>query len=227
MRRGKFETPVPALNFMMTLAVVLFWLVMITTYMSAGLYAKYSTGNTGGDKAQVITFGELIVRENEIEGSTGEEYIFMPGVDLKKDITISFGGSEADTFVFAELDTPGWERSGTHGFSLQHSGKTIMSWSVGDRWTYLTSQENQHIYYLQLEANEPLYGIEVIKEGRISVSESGTRADYKALKDRLADTSNNYELKIDVTAHIVQANGFYLSEDMEANAAAAWNSLNK
>lgn len=220
MSRGKYQTPkAPAMNFAILMAFVLFWLVMVTTYLSVGLYAKYSTGGKGKDDARVISFKQLVVAENGVNNATGQEYIFAPGVNLAKDITVSFGGSESDTFVFVELDTTGWSQDdeNDYAFSLKQGGAAIMSWEVDGAWSYLSSADNKHVYYMVLDANETLVAQKVIKDGVITVPVA-TQANYNALA--------GINLNINATAQVVQANGFYNSNDMANNAAAAWASLN-
>ena len=220
MSRGKYQKPkAPAMNFAILMAFVLFWLVMVTTYLSVGLYAKYSTGGKGKDDARVISFNQLVVAENNVNNATGQEYIFAPGVNLDKDITVSFGGSESDTFVFVELDTPGWTQDdeNDYAFSLKQGTATIMSWEVDGAWSYLASADNKHVYYMVLDANKTLVAQKVIKDGVITVPVA-TQANYNALA--------GINLNINATAQVVQANGFYNSDNMATNAAAAWASLN-
>lgn len=206
------------MNFAILMAFVLFWLVMVTTYLSVGLYAKYSTGGKGKDDARVISFKQLVVAENGEDNATGQEYIFAPGVNLDKDITVSFGGSESDTFVFVELDTTGWTQDAAkYAFALTRGDATIMSWEVDGEWSYLSSADNKHVYYMVLDANETLVEQKVIKDGVITVPVA-TQANYNALA--------GINLNINATAQVVQANGFYNSNDMATNAAAAWASLN-
>ena len=147
MRKGKYlRRKQIIVNIPICLAVVLFWLVAITTYMSSGLYAKYSTSGRGSDSARVIQFGQLTVLEDA--DKTGEKMIFIPGVDLKKDIDVSFSGSEAACYVFIRVDTPGWTTT-DHELFTEKSG--LMSWelNVGTPetpvWRYLTSEENSHV----------------------------------------------------------------------------------
>lgn len=219
MRNGKSANKQgPRFNFAICLAFVLFWLVMITTYMTAGLFAKYIATGKGGDDARVITFGRLSIAENGVTGSEGQEYIFTPGVDLDKAVTVSFGGSEADTFLFVELDTTGWQRIGTRDFALKRGDAILLRWAVDDGWSYLTGEGDRHIYYTLLDSGDTLVNKPVIKDGKITVNKA-TQADYTALKD--------ITLKLNVTAHVVQAGGFYISDDMTANANAAWNSLSQ
>ena len=212
-------------------ALVLFWLVIISTYLSSGLFAKYSTGDNGSDQARTIKFDELTVTET-LEGKdapNGGTVVFTPGVNLKKDISVSFGGSEADTFVFIAVDVRGWNCSNNYDFSL--SG--IMSWSVvSPDWKFLSSEAihfdaaedesadgTRYVYYIQLEPNESL-SQEVIKDGEIIVyAPDQTQKAYDAL--------TGVGIDLNVTAYAVQANGFYDAEHTTevAAAASAWSSL--
>lgn len=219
MRKGKYQKQKTISGYVvMGVALVLFWLVIITTYMSAGLFAKYSTQNDGGDCARVMKFGTLTVSENDVPDSTGQEYIFTPGVPLEKKITVSFSGSEAAVFVFVELDAVGWTQKDTYDFVRMGSSGPVMSWSVDETaWAYLKSNDTKHIYYAVLKPNIPMDQVPVIKDNEITVT-SILRADYTAL--------TGAKLEINVTGYVVQANGFFISENMTENAGAAWDSLN-
>lgn len=227
MRKGKYEKHrEPVLNAAMCLAVVLFWLVIITTYMSSGLFAKYSTMGMGGDSARVIKFGELTVTETLDIGVTpnGGNLIFVPGTTMKKDITVDFEGSEADTVVFVELETKGWRFTPANApdpasFALKQGEDTLMSWEVESDWNYLASDEDErHVFYIFLDSNTPLENKPVIKDGKVTVNV----ATYDAY-DALAGA----DLNLDITAYAVQANGFYAPDRDTAVdvATAAWNSV--
>ena len=224
MRKGKYSKKrEPVLNKAMSLAVVLFWLVIITTYMSSGLYAKYSTMGAGGDEARVIRFGELTVTETLDTGitTTGGNLIFVPGTTLQKKLTVDFEGSEAATFVFVELDTTGWDftpQNATNGatLALKQDGNILLFWKVADGWEYLASDGNKHVFYTALEPNEALTEKDFIAGGKITVSVA-TYDAYDALR--------GVDLKVNVTAYAVQANGFAVSNNMEDNVIAAWNSI--
>lgn len=212
-------------------ALVLFWLVIISTYLSTGLFAKYSTGDNGSDQARTIKFDELTVTET-LEGKdapNGGTVVFTPGVNLKKDISVSFGGSEADSFVFIAVDVRGWNCSNNYDFSLSD----IMSWSVvSEDWNFLSSEAihfdaaedepadgMRYVYYIPLEPNASLEK-KVIKDGEIIVYEPAqTQKAYDAL--------TGVGIDLNVTAYAVQANGFYDAEHTTeaAAAASAWSSL--
>ena len=226
MRKGKYEQHrEPVVNVAMCLAIVLFWLVIITTYMSSGLFAKYSTMGKGGDSARVIQFGKLTVTETLDTGvtATGGNLIFVPGTTMKKDITVAFEGSEADTVVFVALEAKGWSFTAPNAtdpasFALKQEGNTLMSWKVENGWNYLASDGVRHVFYIFLDSNTPLENKPVIKDGQITVNV----ATYDAY-DALAGA----DLNLDVTGYAVQANGFYAPDrdTAEEVATAAWNSV--
>ena len=226
MRKGKYEKHRESVsNAAMCLAVVLFWLVIITTYMSSGLFAKYSTMGMGGDSARVIQFGELTVTEtlDTVVTPTGGDLIFVPGTTMKKELTVDFKGSEADTVVFVALEAKGWSFTPSNAtdpasFELKQSGNTFLSWEVESGWNYLASDGERHVFYIFLDSNTPLKNKPVIKDGKITVNV----ATYDAY-DALAGA----DLNLDITAYAVQANGFYAPDRDTAVevATAAWNSV--
>ena len=203
MRKGKYEKHrEPVVNFAMCLAIVLFWLVIITTYLSSGLFARYATMASGHDSARVITFGDLTVTETLDTGvaPNGGNLVFVPGTTLKKDVTVAFAGSEADTIVFLSLDATGWTFTAPNAtdpaaFTLKQDATTLMSWKVASGWKYLASEGNQHVFYIFLESNEPLEETDFIKNGEITVNVA-TQAAYTALDD--------IELNLNITGYAVQ-----------------------
>lgn len=219
-------------NIPICMTAVLFWLVLFTTYIACGLFAKYTTSGESDDAARVIKFNGLMITENGIENAVGEDYIFIPGVNLQKDIKVSFAGSEADTLVFVLADTPGWTTA--DGKSYADSKKGLLEWTVVDGWTYLPitldatdpKDDNWHVYYRVLESSTTLVeepfiatimnGTEV--DGQIKVSPEATRADYASYEGFVSN--------INVTAYAVQANGF-TGNDAETVASNAWKALNK
>ena len=106
------------INLPMTIAMVLFYLTLISIYLTSGLYAKYTTQDNAGDGARVIKFGGLTLEEtcgfmkNDkfVEG----DLTIIPGVNLVKDVEVSFTGSEADTYIFVEAEMKGWITDDQH-----------------------------------------------------------------------------------------------------------------
>ena len=192
---------------MIFFAGILFCLVLITTAMMGGLFARYTTIGSGSDSARVASWGQLTLTESgdfSSDGSVTPKII--PGVDLKKDVTISFTGSEMATYVFVKVDLAGGWLAAENGMSF--SLKNTLNWAVNSGWTYLP--KSNYVYYKELAPNTPLDKVPFIAEkGKIAVSETLTAADVAAMTD----------ISISVQASVIQSGGF-------ENAAAAWAHLN-
>ena len=198
-----------AVNPMIMLSAILFCLVLISTSMTSGLYARYTARGTGSDSARVIKFNNIEVIETGDFTSDGEGnniFAVVPGINLNKTVTISFGGSEAATYVFVVAETPGWTRD-DNGTFKDASG--LMSWKVNtNAWTYLPTNDGKYVYYKELAPNTS-YTNNFILNNTITVSKAN---------DYLSIFKDYPETKIIVTAYAVQANGF---DDVKE----AWASL--
>ena len=202
---------------MIRAAAGLFCLVLISTSMMSGLYARYTVHDSGYDSARVIKFHQLTVTETGdfTEDGGVNKFIFIPGVPIKKAIRVSFGGSEAATIVFVAAKTTGWNAAENGlDFSFGNEGRGL-TWSVNSSdWTYLKNEGGVYVYYKVLDPNpNPEFkDIPFIENDTVNVSENGTVTDYISY----AEGEN---CRIDITAYAVQANGFESVED-------AWKALN-
>lgn len=205
--------------------VIMLCLAIFSTLFMLGLYARYRTSGSGDDSARVIKFGELSVTET---GHFNEEYpvnqfIFIPGVPLEKAVRISFGGSEAATYLFAVVDADGWAvTNGGKDYSFYVDTTEILSFSADlaentstkQKWTYFPegSKEGMYVYYMALKPNTPLLNQGLIWGDAVNVSPTIPPKGYDdpALKN----------INVKVTAYAVQANGF-------DSVTAAWASVGK
>ncbi len=194
-------------NFFIIWAIFGLSLVLLSSHITSGPYAKYSSQSTGSDGARVIKFGDLTVTETGDFTSVSaneNQLVFLPGVSLEKNVLVTFAGSEASTIVFITVETPGWTLS-NKSFT---DSKGQLSWSVDDGWTYLRTDGNTHVFYYSLDPNEPMDKTPFIKDGEIQVSENGTVAMYRDYP----------ETSFTIQGYVVQANKF-------ANASEAWESI--
>ena len=195
-------------NFFIIWAIFGLSLVLLSSHFTAGPYAKYISQSTGSDGARVIKFGDLTVTETGDFTSVGtnqNQFIFTPGVDLEKDIRVSFEGSEASTIVFITIKTEGWTVADGRNFT---DSQGQLTWSVDNGWTYLTAEGGTYVYYKSLAPNETMDEVQFVKDGKIQVSPNGTVATYY----NYPDTS------FTVKGYVVQANKFN-------TAADAWASI--
>ena len=79
-------------NIMIKLAAIFLCLVLISTYLTSGLYAKYTSRGTAGDSTRVATFKiETDLDYIELKTAQGEDIQFqLGGVDETKNISIPF-----------------------------------------------------------------------------------------------------------------------------------------
>ena len=189
---------------MMWMAGVLFCLVLITTAMMGGLFARYTTSDSGSDSARVVAFGNLTLTETGDFVAVGDKRTakIIPGVDLSKKVTLSFEASEVDTIVFVEISAPGW---------TVPDGKTFMMgtqiyWLMAEGWNHLPG--TQYVYYKELDTNTALTDVDIIQGGVIHVSEDIKESNIQSLD----------KLNISIQASVIQNDG-------SLTPATAWDRL--
>lgn len=166
---------------MLLLAGVLFCLVLISTALLGGLFARYTTSGSGSDSARVVKFGALTMTETgDFVGDTQKTAIVTPGVDLNKKVVISFDASEVATIVFVEVTAPFWtvENIADGDARRFHRQNKMLEWTIADGWTYLPGSE--YVYYKELSPNTPLTA-DIIKDGVIQVSSSIKEGNIQTL----------------------------------------------
>ena len=223
MRKDKKNKKTAIRNIPMTLACVLFCLTLISTHFTSGLYARYTTSDSGSDRARVVKFGEIHIEETaDFEIIDGQKVLIVaPGVDIAKSAKLSFGGSEAETFVFLQVTTTVteddskindavWSVEDNKIFTLKNGERDILSWTLADGWTYhtISSDSNTRIYYKKLTPNEKLVEVELIAGGKVTVPETVVKKDLAAFDS----------INVIFKAAAVQANGF-------VNVSDAWDSV--
>jgi hypothetical protein len=140
----------------------------------------------------------------ELTEKTGDKYLIIPGVDIKKDPVVTFNGNEGANnniaaYVFLKIGADGWTVDGT-----TYTISNKMSWTL-DGWTELTDG----VYYKEVAANAGKQSWPIIKDNKITVSSEITATDIAA-----------YAKKLSFTAYAIQKEGF-------ASVAAAWAEAEK
>ena len=236
-KRSKKRESTRRINVPMTIAMALFYLTLVSIYLTSGLYAKYTTQDRASDSSRVIMFGGLALEETcgfmkDDEFVEGDLTI-IPGVNLVKDVEVSFTGSEADTYIFVEAEMKGWVTTDHVKFFVMSEevkndkGEVVrgsielMSMSLNvdnSSWEYLTSEGNTHVYYKLLESNDKLTKADFVGEGgKVKVSAKMTRKDAEKLRK---DAAAGNGIEMNITAYAAQASGF-------DGALEAWQSISK
>ena len=202
----------------MSLACLLLILVMITTYMTSGLYARYTAVADGSDSARVIKFHDIALRDSN------KKIVITPGVPSTRDVAVSFDGSEAVTYIFVEMELSNhWSVSNNgRDFNVRGNNTNYISFSVDtSKWGYLSkySGNGKYIYYFKgantvdgvLQPNKTVsfdQGNILVDSGTITVSDRLTMSYF----------GNLAGLSMEFRATAVQANGFDSIND-------AWESI--
>ncbi len=200
-------------------SAVLMYLLLIAFLLSGVTFSRYVTGTTVADSARVAYMKDISISET---GNFTEQnkWIILPGVDMQKNATVHFEGSEMACYIFLEIKTNGWTRTGEHSYACPVDGAVALSWNVDANWAFLSGDNGGAVYYRIASANTELDTEVLGNGGTITVSKELTRTQLEKLTNDLTT-----DLSIDIGATAVQYHGY--SEHTEytelQRAEAVWN----
>lgn len=200
------------------LRAYLLYLLVVTFALTGVTFSRYVTSSDWGDGARVASIRQLTVTETGDVPADGGRWLLAPGVDVTKNAVVTLESSEMACYVFLELETEGWQRTGTHSYAIQDGGGTALSaWGVDAAWQLLHGGTDSAVYYQIVPANTPFSAAVLRDDGRITVSADVTASRLRAL----ADTG----LRIDIQAAAVQYQGLDDGMDSTTRAEAAWSAV--
>lgn len=200
------------------LRAYLLYLLVVTFALTGVTFSRYVTSSYGGDAARVAVIRDLTVTETGDVPADGGRWLLAPGVELTKNAVVTLESSEMACYVFLELETEGWQRTGTHSYAIQDGGGTALSaWGVDAAWQLLHGGTDSAVYYQIVPANTAFSAAVLRDDGRITVSADVTASRLRAL----ADTG----LRIDIQAAAVQYQGLDDGMDSTTRAEAAWSAV--
>lgn len=200
------------------LRAYLLYLLVVTFALTGVTFSRYVTSSHGGDAARVAVIRDLTVTETGDVPADGGRWLLAPGVELTKNAVVTLESSEMACYVFLELETEGWQRTGTHSYAIQDGGGTALSaWGVDAAWQLLSGGTDSAVYYQIVPANTPFSAAVIGDDGRITVSADVTASQLKALAAE--------GLRIGIHAAAVQYQGLDDGMDSTTRAEAAWNAV--
>lgn len=200
------------------LRAYLLYLLVVTFALTGVTFSRYVTSSNGGDAARVAVIRDLTVTETGDVPADGGRWLLAPGVDVTKNAVVTLESSEMACYVFLELETEGWQRTGTHSYAIEDgAGKVLSAWRVETAWQFLSGGTDSAVYYQIVPANTPFSAAVLRDGGRITVSADVTASRLRAL----ADTG----LRIDIQAAAVQYQGLDDGMDSTTRAEAAWSAV--
>lgn len=200
------------------LRAYLLYLLVVTFALTGVTFSRYVVSSDWGDRARVAVIRDLTVTETGNVPADGGKWLLAPGVDVTKNAVVTLESSEMACYVFLELKTEGWQRTGTHSYAIQDgAGKVLSAWRVETAWQFLSGGTDSAVYYQIVPANTPFSAAVLRDDGRITVSADVTASRLRAL----ADTG----LRIDIQAAAVQYQGLDNGMDSTTRAEAAWEAV--
>lgn len=200
------------------LRAYLLYLLVVTFALTGVTFSRYVVSSDWGDGARVASIRQLTVTETGDVPADGGRWLLAPGVEFTKNAVVTLESSEMACYVFLELETEGWQRTGTHSYAIQDGGGTALSaWGVDAAWQLLYGGTDSAVYYQIVPANTPFSAAVLRDSGRITVSADVTASRLRAL----ADTG----LRIDIQAAAVQYQGLDDGMDSTTRAEAAWSAV--
>lgn len=152
-----------------------------------------------------FTYGDINITLAE---NTGSDYKIIPGVDIAKDPKVTVkAGSEA-CWLFVKVDEENWP-------ALTYvDGETTVrkvKYDIADGWTKGDGTNiPANVYYREVAANAAAQEFPVLKDNKITVSNTLTKID---INEKLTGTP-----KLSITAYAIQKDGM-------DTAAKAWAAI--
>jgi hypothetical protein len=152
------------------LGVWMGYLFVVTLVVMGVTFSSYVSRTMGEDNASVAGFGKITISED-----VGDKYngrlIVIPGVPIKKDVTVDFPGAGVPTTIFIKITAGSdWTLSGT---TYTNSKNKEITWKIAEGWTALDNVSG--VFYMNVDANEKLTSVQVIENGEILIPETVTK----------------------------------------------------
>lgn len=139
------------------------------------------------------------------ESDDDKKFMVIPGVDIKKDPTVTFSGNNVAAYVFVKVEQNGWKTTDNKTYSCV-DGK--VTWTIADGWTYL----GDGVYYREVVADTDTANIAATEKYGIIAGNTIT-VSTAIVQSELTDSAVP---GLVFTAYAVQKDTF-------ADAEAAWN----
>lgn len=153
-----------------------------------------------------FTYGDINITLAE---STGSDYKIIPGVDIGKDPKVTVkAGSEA-CWLFVKVEEEKWPEL-TY---VNKDGKAVrkVNYDIADGWAKGDGTKiPANVYYRKVDASNADQEFPVLKDNKITVSDTLTKIDISGISTKTP--------KLSITAYAIQKDGM-------TDAAAAWAAI--
>lgn len=152
-----------------------------------------------------FTYGDINITLAE---NTGSDYKIIPGVDIEKDPLVTVkAGSEA-CWLFVKVEEEDWP---TLTYVDGEKPVRKVKYDIADGWTKGDGTNiPANVYYREVDAKDAAQEFPVLKDNKITVSNTLTKID---INEKLTGTP-----KLSITAYAIQKDGM-------DTAAQAWAAI--
>ena len=160
---------------------------------------------TSDTVTNTFTYGDINIT---LEESTGSDYKIIPGVDIAKDPLVTVLAKSEACWLFVKVDEENWpEFVDGEGENAVRKVKYDIAggWTKGDG-----TDIPANVYYREVAANAADQKFPVLKDNKITVSDTLTKID---INEKLTGTP-----KLSITAYAIQKDGM-------DTAAQAWAAI--
>lgn len=153
-----------------------------------------------------FTYGDINI---ELAETTGDSYKIIPGVAIEKDPLVTVLAKSEACWLFVKVDEENWPEL-TY---VNKDGKAVrkVSYDIAGGWTKGDGTNiPANVYYREVAANAADQEFPVLKDNKITVSNTLTKID---INEKLTGTP-----KLSITAYAIQKDGM-------DTAAQAWAAI--
>lgn len=154
-----------------------------------------------------FTYGDINITLAE---NTGSDYKIIPGVDIEKDPLVTVLAKSEACWLFVKVEEENWPEL-TY---VNKDGKAVrkVNYDIADGWTKGDGTNNipANVYYREVAASKANQEFPVLKDNKITVSDTLTKIDISGI---LTTTP-----KLSITAYAIQKDGM-------DTAAKAWAAI--
>lgn len=151
-----------------------------------------------------FTYGDINIK---LEEGTGSNYKIIPGVAIKKDPLVTVLAKSEACWLFVKVEEGNWPEF------IDGEGENAVrkvKYDIADGWTKGDGTDiPANVYYREVAANDANQEFPVLKDNKITVSDTLTKIDISRI--------STIKPKLSITAYAIQKDGM----DTAANAWAA------
>ena len=162
---------------------------------------------TSDTVVNTFTYGDINIT---LEENTGSDYKIIPGVDIEKDPLVTVLAKSEACWLFVKVEEENWPEL-TY---VNKDGKAVrkVNYDIADGWTKGDGTNNipANVYYREVAANDANQEFPVLKDNKITVSNTLTKINIKDISTTTP--------KLSITAYAIQKDGM-------DTAAKAWAAI--